>query len=209
MKRMTGYAAGAVAVLLWAAVAAGQQVDVPDTNSNLLATNTKTVRVNSLEGGFQVVFPIGCSKLFQRFNDPEMGEDADSVVQIYPYSCDRFGEKGAGCWVTATLGLRKADGGPAGADEVVAKVRNVLETFKAVMVQQQPISKDFGEEYGKVEGLEVLARAPQGDGQIWIRGLLYYSDIYVLVAWNEAGELWQDPDYGAFFASFLPYAEYE
>jgi len=208
---MTGRAAWVAMLLLWAAAAAGQQPEAPADDQNIAEPNTQPVRVNSVDGAFQVVFPIGCSKLVQRYNEPAVGEDvdADKVVSVYHYSCDRYGEKGAGCWVTATLGLRGADGEPAGAAEVVAEVRKVLEGFKAVLVNQQPISKDLGEDYGKVEGMDVLARAPRGDGQIWIRGLLYYSDIYVLVAWNESGGLWQDPDYQAFFASFLPYAEVE
>ena len=58
--------------------------------------------------------------------------DADKVVSVYHYSCDRYGEKGAGCWVTATLGLRGADGEPAGAAEVVAEVRKVVITSYSI-----------------------------------------------------------------------------
>ena len=58
-----------------------------------------------------------------------------------------------------------------------------------------------------VEGIDVRGTRPNGEGQLWVRGLLSYHDIYVLTAWSVDGEIWENPEYLEFFNGFVPYAE--
>ena len=52
------------------------------------------------------------------------------------------------------------------------------------------------------EFLARLAGEEGGAGEVWIRGLLQGDDIFLLMAWNQAGGLFQDPEIAGFFASF-------
>jgi hypothetical protein len=72
--------------------------------------------------------------------------------------------------------------------------------------RQVPLSRDFGP-HGKVEGLDVLAEAAGGTGDVWIRGLMRGRDMYFLVAWKAEGGLFEDPEYAVFFNDFRPWVE--
>ena len=53
-----------------------------------------------------------------------------------------------------------------------------------------------------VEGVEVHGAEPAGPGEVWLRGLLRDQDVYLLLAWNRRGGLFDDPEMADFFASF-------
>ncbi len=199
-------AAGGLLPILLAAAATASPTPARDANLN--PPNTDPVSVSSDEGAFQAVFPVGCSKLNIRTNEPAFGQDVDpaDIVYVTRYACDRFGEKGAGCSVSSILGMKAKDGRDVGMDKVVEEMGAVLKSFGAVVEHERTIAKDLGQR-GRIEGVEALARESAGAGQLWIRGLLYYGDIYVVVAWDQDGGVWENADYQAFFDSFLPYAK--
>ena len=53
-----------------------------------------------------------------------------------------------------------------------------------------------------MEGIEVQAVHPSGTGDVWIRGWLAGSTVFMLTAWNNEGGLFADPEAADFFASF-------
>ena len=160
----------------------------------------------SSQGEFRVTWPGGCGKLRRRFNEPDPEADPFTAVMLYHVSCDRYGKEGAGCSVASVFNQLSTDGDMAGPAEVVALIESSLKRFGVQVVQQTPITKEFPDG-SKIEGLDVRAMGKDKVGEVWLRGLLSNGDIYLLAAWNLAGGVWDDPEYQAFFASFLPGAE--
>jgi len=183
--------------------------DAPPIPAENEITERKTpYRHKSEEGNFQVTWPSGCGRLRIRANAPEyfVGEDESDLILVHVESCEQFGEPGEGCSVTATFEARNAEGGPAGSDQVLARVRNVLQAYSVKMTKQVPIKRVF-DDGSFMEGVEVRGTDPEGKGQFWVRGLLSYHDIYILTAWSTTGNLWENPEYQAFFSEFLPFIE--
>jgi hypothetical protein len=156
----------------------------------------------SMEGDFRVTWPSGCGSLTTR-TPQESGLKGAGAQQEYPMSvfCDRHGEKGEGCSVLVVFNARSSAGDPAGPPEVLTRLRAKLQSFGADIVRQQPLAKDFGNGI-KAEGIDILAAQPGGSGQVWLRGFLIGSDIFIMSAWDLGGELWSDPEYATFFNSF-------
>lgn len=159
----------------------------------------------SEDGDFRVTWPSGCSSINSRTRADEDPGEADREYPVMVF-CDRNGEKGEGCSVTAIFNARDADGNPAGPAEVIARMQNLLREFGAQIKRQSPLQKDFGEGL-IVEGVDVQAAQTGGSGQVWLRGLLVGGDIYILSAWDLEGKLWTNPEYANFFNSFRPGTE--
>jgi hypothetical protein len=197
-------AAGTVATADTAQAAAD-----PDTTGLAGSAATKPAyHFSSEEGSFQVFWPRGCGRLRIRANEPEVfaGEEPSHTVLVHHVACDQFGLSGAGCSVTATFDAPGTGGGPAGSDQVVGRVRNALTGYGVLVVRESQIRKEF--EDGLVaEGVDVTGTGAEGTGEFWVRGLLVGPDIYVLTAWSQEGNLWQNPEYMKFFNGFLPFAE--
>lgn len=157
-------------------------------------------------GDFRVMMPGGCSEVRQRFNEkePVEGETARiDDIQIVSVTCDRSGRPGNGCSVTAYLNLTDGQGGPAGEPQMTEQVGKYLERFGVEVLKQAQVSREFPGAR-RAQGIDLRCRAPESAGEFWLRGLVVDGDIYVLVAWNEDGGLWSDPDIVAFFDSFVP-----
>ena len=75
-----------------------------------------------------------------------------------------------------------------------------------VLETQREVRRVYNEDYA-VEGVDVRAAAPEGDGEVRVMGLLSDGDIYILAAWNNAGGLDEDPEMTLFFDSFQPFVE--
>jgi len=180
----------------------------PIPAENEISERTTPYRHISDEGSFQVTWPSGCGRLRIRANTPEnfVGEEEESLILVHNETCEQFGVPGEGCSVTATFESRNSQGEPAGPEQVLARVRNTLQTFSVKMTKQVPIKRVFPDGTA-MEGVEVMGTNPDGEGQFWVRGLLYYHDIYILSAWSTTGNLWENPEFQAFFNEFLPFAE--
>lgn len=215
VDRRTAATRAAVALCLTtilAAVPAAAQyrdpADAPAPPSNDSQVRKAPYRYSSSDGNFQVTWPQGCGKIRIRSNDPEYFADEDpaELMLVTNVTCDQFDTKGEGCAVTATFGAHSDDGGPAGPEQVLARVRNALEKYGVTVVRQTPVRKEFDGGL-VVEGVDVQGTGPGGEGQFWVRGLLASHDIYLLTAWSASSALWDNAEFLEFFNGFLPYSE--
>ena len=160
----------------------------------------------SAEAEFRCTWPGGCGKLRRRSSVVDPEADPFSAVQVHHISCDQYGKEGQGCSVSAVFNQLAADGGIAGAAEVIDRLEEQIATFGVTVIEQTPIQKELPGGR-KLEGLDLKARDASGVGEVWLRGVLSNGDIYVLAAWKLTGGLWDDPEYQAFFDSFQPGSE--
>jgi hypothetical protein len=144
------------------------------------------------DAGFQVFWPSGCGVIKEQVSDGRTRRADRELI----YSCDRDGELGEGTSVRVMLGARGPDGEAPDAAFVVALIERQLQRFGVRALRQRPLSADG------IEGVEVHAGEPAGPGEVWLRGLLRDRDVYLLLAWNTAGGLFEDPQMTDFFASF-------
>jgi hypothetical protein len=144
------------------------------------------------DAGFQVFWPSGCGVIKEQVSDGRTRRADRELI----YSCDRDGELGEGTSVRVMFGARGPDGEAPDAAFVVALVERQLQRFGVRALRQRPLSADG------IEGVEVHAGEPAGPGEVWLRGLLRDRDVYLLLAWNTAGGLFDDPQMTDFFASF-------
>lgn len=170
-----------------------------------LPDSLNPIEFSSPEGQFHTTFPTGCARLLTKQNTPPDGSTEVEVRLVFA-TCDRHGQKDEGCLVNARLGALGDDTGQLAADRVLKVIGELLATYGVTPLRQVPISRDFGPR-GKVEGLDVLAEAAGGTGDVWIRGLMRGRDMYFLVAWKAAGGLFEDPEYAVFFNEFRPWVE--
>lgn len=204
---------GLLVLGVWAVTPARAQETIPTTPAGVQqsladAVNNEPYHYSSAEGSFQVIWPSGCGKLRIRENEPNnfVGEEDTDVILVHVVVCDRDKRPGDGCSVMATFEAHSADGGPAGPEQVLARVKNSLKKFGVKVVKQSPIKRQFEDDL-VVEGLDVFGTGRDGEGQFWVRGLLSYHDIYILTAWSAHGRVWDDPEYLKFFNGFVPYVE--
>ena len=186
---------------------------VPGSNSrqaNLeqLPDSVNPVEYTSQEGRFHTVFPTGCARLHTKQSSPPdgAGTGTEIEVRLVFVTCERYGKEGEGCLVNARLGTLADVQNQAAADRVLKVIGELLANYGVTPTRQVPISRDFGV-HGKVEGLDVHARAVAGAGDVWIRGLMRGQDMYFLVAWKAEGGLFDDPEYAVFFNDFRPWSD--
>jgi len=144
------------------------------------------------EAGFRVYWPAGC----ERINEQMSNGPTRQAAREFIYTCDRDGAKGEGASIRCLRGAHDRDDLPAQPPLVVEIVEAQLRKFGARPVRQRPL------ESPGVQGVEVQAVQPDRPGEIWLRGLLAGTDVYVLMAWNKSGGLFEDPEVVNFFASF-------
>ena len=201
--------AALAAVLLAAAAPTRSQEGQPprgDEPVNRPDLVTEPYEYTTDEGGFKVTWPSGCGELRRRETADDPDADPFAMVYVFNAYCDQFGEHGRGCSVTSVVNLKAADGGPPGPQDVVTRMEEHLEALKVNVVSQMPIQKAMPDGT-LIEGLDIRAKAPNGAGEAWLRGLLWEEQIFLLSAWNITGGLWSDPEIQAFFNSFEPLVE--
>ena len=202
----------AVVLVLVSSLSWAQYLDPADAppipDNETLTARTTPYRYTSEEGNFQVTWPSGCGELRIRANESDnfVGEEDNALILVHHVTCDQFDTVGEGCSVTAVFDARSADGGEAGPEQVLARVRNALKTFNVTIVQQVPVKREFPNGL-IVEGVDIFGTDANGNGQFWVRGLLASHDIYVLTAWSAEGKLWKHPEFQEFFNGFAPFVE--
>ena len=190
------------ALLLASATASAQVSGIGENKPELI---TEPYEYVSQKGEFKVTWPSGCGELRRRENDGNPDVDPFERVVIFNVYCDQNGQHGVGCQVTAVFNLQGEDGAPAGPPQVVREMEEQMKTLGVNIERQQPIRREMPDGT-VVEGLEILAREPEGSGEAWLRGLIHEGDVFLLSAWNMSGGLFADPEYQAFFNSFEPQA---
>ncbi len=148
--------------------------------------------VHHREAGFRIFWPAG----FGEVRKQDSGGPTRDAQREFIFTCDRDGLRGSGFSVRCLRHAHGEEGAAPGARSVVGLVEEVLERFQVRAVRQRPLQD------GPVQGVEVQAGEPAASGEVWIRGLLVGTDIYLLLAWDRAGNLFEAPGAAAFFASF-------
>jgi hypothetical protein len=175
--------------------------------SNLGGLSMNPQNHSSVEGDFRIIFPGGCGKLVTRIPaDDAPDVDGMPAIQVIYTFCDRYQKKGEGCSVASYFNVTSEDGGYPGPDQVTERIITSLKLLNATIKEQAPVRKELPD--GTVmEGLDVRAADASEEATVWVRGILYEGDIYIMTAWKKDGNLWYDEDYITFFNSFLPGAE--
>lgn len=178
------------------------------TTLDQLPDSVNPISYASVDGQFSTTFPTGCARVHTRQNTPVGGDAAAEAVDVRVVfaTCERHGRQEEGCLVNARLGALGDLQGQAAADRVRLVVRELLADYGVTPFRQVPVSRDFGP-HGRVEGIDVHARRPAGEGEVWVRGLMRGPDMYFLLAWREDGGLFADPEYAVFFNEFRPWVE--
>jgi len=179
--------------------------EVRESKNNHLQPVEGPVSFASEEGGFRVIFPSGCAKVATRMKEDPLGGGGPMGARfttVFVF-CDRNEEKGEGASVTSLFYNRDIDDNLATPKDVIEQLEFMLEQYGAKVVSQAPVRRQLDEDHF-IEGLELKAQSPDGKSQVWLRGLLDNGDIFILSAWKVQGGLWDDPEYGTFFNSFLP-----
>jgi hypothetical protein len=168
--------------------AAGQ---APGDTSAAVAMAPGTV-VHYPEARFQVLWPAGCEdvELFDSEGPtPAAGRELT-------YRCERGGADGTAYSVSYLQNAHATEGAAPGPHTVVDLIEVFFARLDAKVVRQRPLQS------GAIQGVEAQAEQNDGDGEVWLRGLLVGPDIYLIVATNEAGGVFDSPRARAFFASF-------
>jgi hypothetical protein len=197
-------------ILVTLYLAAGALAQTPERKpsfrsegDNPVTAKTGPVRVESAEGDFSALFPSGCSETNERILEPDpTGNFQGFLILTAGIYCDRWGEEGEGCSVFAYVDDDPDTGQPADSAFVLARVTEVLSGYGVEILVQKPYRKKT-EDGPLMEGVDVLAADSERKGQVWVRGLLVEGDVYVLAAWRTEGPLAVDPEFVAFFESFI------
>ena len=144
------------------------------------------------EAGFSVFWPSGCASLKEQISDGP----TRLATQEFIYTCDRNGTLSAGVSIRALRGARGSDGGAPQVQQVTEVVKKQLQNSGTRILRQRPLAA------GGSEGVDVHAVEQDGSAEIWIRGILNGDDIFLLMAWDDRGGLFQDVEVVDFFASF-------
>jgi hypothetical protein len=147
---------------------------------------------NHAEAGFRVYWPGGCGRIKEQVSDGATRRAHREFI----YTCLRDGDNGRAVSVRVLHDAQDAGGAPPSPPFVVALVAEQVTRYKLRIRNQRPL------EAGGIQGVEVQAVEPGGAGELWMRGLLVGVDVYLLMAWSEAGGLFDDPEIADFFASF-------
>ncbi|HOX27311.1 MAG TPA: hypothetical protein PLL30_16340 [Candidatus Krumholzibacteria bacterium] len=166
----------------------------PDTAAVASAralADTALVRIHG-DAGFRVCWPPAFGEVHEQVsNGPTRRAERE-----YIYTCDVDGIFGAGASIRCMKRAHDRDGQAAHPLLVTELIKAQLERFSVVVERQRALDS------GAIQGVDVQAGDLHGPGELWIRGLLAGTDIYLLMAWKAGGGLYDDPEIANFFASF-------
>lgn len=139
--------------------------------------------------GFTIFWPSGCG----RVTEQSSSRPTNRAEQEFILTCKRGG---SGYSVRCLEIAHDAHGDPAHPQLVVSLIERQLARMKLRTVRQRPLEADG------MQGIEVQAESPDSSKEVWMRGLLIGPNIYLLLAWNDDGGLFEDPESRDFFVSF-------
>jgi len=140
--------------------------------------------------GFSIYWPGGCGQLLE--SSSEGATDNAAKEQIY--TCEH--STGIGFSVRHYHRAQTRDGLPASPVFVVDLVEHQMKRYGVRPDRQRPL------EGGAIQGVEVHGVDPAGSGEVWIRGLLVGTEVYILKAWSNQGGLFENVEAADFFHSF-------
>ena len=171
-------------------VAADTAAATADTTAPTLTTEGY---LNSfVEADFRIYLPAGCGGLSEQISNGA----TPRAEREFIYTCDRDGAMGSGVRIRVYKQAHDEDGAPPNPRMVTELVKNHLRNSGTRILRQRPLSA------AGIEGVDVQAGEDGGPGETWVRGLLAGSDIFILIAWDKEGGLYENPEIADFFASF-------
>jgi hypothetical protein len=153
----------------------------------------------SREGRFRIIWPPGCSQVRTK-SQVNRKVEGEPIIMAHVF-CDRQDMTSEGCAVTAYFDEQSDFGGPPTPRNVTELIKKILLKMRVEITTQRPLRR------GSLEGLQVLGQQPDGDGAVWIEGLLLGDVIYLLSAWSTSGDPFLEPVYHRFFDSFQIWPE--
>lgn len=143
------------------------------------------------EAGFEIFWPTGCATITQQISQGP----TTRAAQEWFYSCSPEPDRRRGASVLRLRSARAEQNSPPHPRFVVDLVKHHLEMFSVRIVRQRAFEQDG------MQGVDVHASELAGEGEVWVRGLLIGTDVFVLMAWNRAGNLFDDPEIQRFITS--------
>jgi len=140
--------------------------------------------------GFSICWPGGCGQLRESLSEGATDDAAKEQI----YTCEH--SSGVGFSVRHYHRAQTSDGLPASPVFVVDLVEHQMKRYGVRPERQRPL------EGGAIQGVEVQGVDPAGSGEVWIRGLLVGTDVYILKAWSDRGGLFENVEAADFFHSF-------
>lgn len=150
-----------------------------------------------IEADFRVYLPSGCGGLSEQISNGA----TPRAEREYIYVCDRDGAMGSGVRIRVYKHAHDEDGAPPHPRLVTELVENHLRSSGTRILRQRPLSA------AGIQGVDVQAGEDGGPGETWVRGLLVGEDVFILLAWDKEGGLFENPEIADFFASFRVGAE--
>jgi hypothetical protein len=144
------------------------------------------------EAGFRVYWPSGCGQFSEQISD----RATRRAEREFIYNCDRDGNKVHGVGVRVFQNAHDAEGNPPHPRLVTELIERQLRKSGTRILRQRPLEGEG------MQGVDVQSGEVGGSGEVWIRGLLVGTDIFLLMAWDQRGGLFEDIEVVDFFASF-------
>ena len=192
MIRLGVLQAAVVASLLAFTAAAQDQPTAPPPGALDPSTlDQNSYRMAYTQAGFAIVWPSGCAAVTEQISDGP----THRAAREYFYSSSHEQDRRHG---VSVLRLQRAQAERGRAPHprfVVELVEQHLALFSVKIVRQRPLQLDIA------EGVDVHAVEPVGRGEVWVRGLLVGTDVFVLMAWNRAGGVFEDAQMQQFMDS--------
>lgn len=172
---------------------AGGQGGPAVTSDNELQPASATIPFTSREAGFSAVFPAGCPRIRTRTYPRGSGTGTPEMVQCF---CDLVDRPNEGVMVVAYLALRDERGGPPNPRNVTTLIEELMSKFKLRAVRQGTTTRpDY-------EGVRVFCREINGQGEMWVQGMLAGDRVFIMTAWRPAADGLTDAQAASFFESF-------
>jgi len=163
------------------------------TSDNELKPAMGTVPFTSREAGFSAVFPAGCPRIRTRTHPGGANAGTPEIVQCF---CDVADRPNEGVMVVAYLALRDERGGPPTPRNVTKLIEELAQKFQLQPMRQATVTRpDY-------EGVRVFCREINGQGEMWVQGMLSGDRIFIMTAWRPAADGLSDAQAASFFESF-------
>jgi hypothetical protein len=163
------------------------------TSDNGLKPATGEVPFTSREAGFSAIFPAGCPKISTRSSPGGMGSAPPEMVQCY---CDLAGRPDEGVMVSTYLALRDERGGPPNPRNVTTLIEEMTRKFQLRVGWQERVRRpDY-------EGVRIFCRETNGQGEMWIQGMLVGDRVFIMTAWCRGADGLSEAQATRFFESF-------
>lgn len=188
---MRRFAALSVASLLACGAIAGDQPPAPPDVLDPSMLEQNSYRMTYVEAGFAVVWPSGCAAVTEQVSD---GPTQRAAREFF-YSCTSEEDRRHGVSVLRLQRAQAEQGRAPHPRFVVELVEQHLALFAVKIVRQRPLTFDIA------EGVDVHAAEPMGRGEVWVRGLLVGTDVFVLMAWDRSGGVFENAETQQFLDS--------